>query len=118
MTLVGLAIAATGTIGVLMFPGLSALLLMSAVVGLGQILVMVGQQSFVAQISTTDSRDSAFGVLSTAMSIGQLIGPPLVTTLASLGTTGGKGFRSQNFHLILPEEKCLRTTKPTVKSSA
>jgi MFS family permease len=110
MTVTGLAIAATGTIAILMFPGLTALLLMSAVVGLGQLLVMVGQQSFVAQISTAESRDSAFGALSTAMSIGQLVGPPLVTTLASLGTNADRGFPDTGVGLLV----CAAAVVPAV----
>ena len=64
--------------------GLPVLLAASALIGLGHLLVMVGQQAFVAHVSTKGSTDSAFGTLTAAASIGQLIGPPAVTLVASL----------------------------------
>jgi hypothetical protein len=42
----------------------------------------VGQQTFVAHASSKGSRDSAFGTLTAAASVGQLIGPPAVTLVA------------------------------------
>lgn len=85
MALVGLLTAAAGTLTMLALPALPVLLPASALIGLGHLLVMVGQQAFVAQVSTTDSTDSAFGTLTAAASLGQLIGPPAVTIVASLG---------------------------------
>lgn len=52
-------------------------------------MVTVGQQGFVAQVSSGSSTDSAFGNPTTAASIGQLIGPPAVTLVASLGVAAG-----------------------------
>ena len=89
MTLVGLVIASAGTIAMLVSWGLPSLLLMSALIGLGQILVMVGQQSFMAQVSRPGSRDRAFAAISTAMSLGQLVGPPTVMMLASASSKSG-----------------------------
>ena len=51
---------------------------------------MIGQQTFVANASVRTSSDSAFGTLTAAASIGQLIGPPLVTVAASLVVVGGQ----------------------------
>lgn len=89
LTLVGLVIASGGTIAMLVSRGLPSILVMSALIGLGQILVMVGQQSFMAQVSRPGSRDRAFAAISTAMSLGQLVGPPTVMMLASAGSKSG-----------------------------
>lgn len=51
---------------------------------------MIGQQTFVANASVRTSSDSAFGTLTAAASIGQLIGPPLVNVAASLVVVGGQ----------------------------
>jgi MFS family permease len=80
----GLVVAATGVTITLVFPALPILLVASAVIGLGHILIMVGQQTFVAHASSRGSSDAAFGTLTAAASIGQLIGPPTVTIIASL----------------------------------
>ncbi len=69
--------------------GLPFLLIASVIIGLGHLLVMVGQQTFVAHVSSKGSSDSAFGTLTAAASVGQLIGPPAVTLVASLGGGGG-----------------------------
>ncbi len=85
----GLLTAAAGTLTMLTLRGLPVLLIASAVIGLGHLMVMVGQQAFVAHISKGGSSDSAFGTLTAAASIGQLIGPPAVTIIASLGVAQG-----------------------------
>jgi len=89
MAFIGLISAAAGTGMLFAVPGLPFLLVASAFVGLGHLLVMVGQQTFVAHVSVKGSTDSAFGTLTAAASIGQLIGPPAVTFVASLGVAGG-----------------------------
>ncbi|KQQ92397.1 hypothetical protein ASF72_02355 [Arthrobacter sp. Leaf141] len=85
----GLLLAAGGTGLMLLVPGLPVLLLASAVIGLGHLMVMVGQQAFVAHVSHGASRDSAFGTLTAAASIGQLVGPPAVTFAAAATVPGG-----------------------------
>ncbi|MDF2050374.1 MFS transporter [Arthrobacter sp. Cr_A7] len=85
----GLLTAAAGTTAMLVIPGLAVLLAASAVIGLGHLMVMVGQQAFVAHVSSGGSRDSDFGTLTAAASIGQLIGPPAVTLAASLTVPPG-----------------------------
>ncbi|MET1087203.1 MAG: MFS transporter [Arthrobacter sp.] len=89
MAFIGLISAATGTALLFAVPGLAFLLVASAVIGFGHLLVMVGQQTFVAHVSVKGSTDSAFGTLTAAASVGQLIGPPAVTLVASLGVSGG-----------------------------
>lgn len=89
MAFAGLLTAAAGTLIMLNIPGLPVLLVASAVIGLGHLMVMVGQQAFVAHVSSNGSRDSAFGTLTAAASIGQLIGPPAVTLAASMTAPAG-----------------------------
>jgi MFS family permease len=85
----GMLVSAAGTAGPLAVPGHWMLLVATALVGLGQNLIMIGQQTFVANVSARRGSDSAFGTLTAAASTGQLIGPPLVTALASLAIVGG-----------------------------
>lgn len=89
MAFVGLLTAAAGILAMLTVTGLPILLAASALIGLGHLMVTVGQQAFVAHVSTGISTDSAFGNLTTAASIGQLVGPPAVTLVASLGVAAG-----------------------------
>jgi MFS family permease len=89
ISLCGLLTAGTGTILILTITGLPVLLAASAVIGLGHLMVMVGQQTFVAHASAGRSSDSAFGTLTAAASIGQLIGPPAVTLAASVALSTG-----------------------------
>lgn len=89
MAFIGLLTAAAGTLTMLAVRGLPILLAASALIGLGHLMVMVGQQAFVAHVSSKGSTDSAFGTLTAAASIGQLIGPPAVTLVASLGIRDG-----------------------------
>ena len=84
----GLVLIVGGGVGMLRLDGLAALAISSAVVGLGQVSTVVGQQSIVAHASARNGADGAFGNLSAAASIGQLIGPPLITTIATIGARG------------------------------
>lgn len=85
----GLVTAGTGTAAALLLPGTAALLTGALVIGLGHLMVMVGQQTFVANVSVGRSSDAAFGTLTAAASVGQLIGPPAVTVAASLAAADG-----------------------------
>lgn len=84
----GILIAVAGTAALVLSSGLGMLLAASLFIGLGHLLVLVGQQTFVAHRSDDGSRDSAFGALTAAISIGQLIGPPLVTTATAFADPG------------------------------
>jgi MFS family permease len=79
-------LGAVGVLLTLLISGREGLLLGSAVIGLGNLLSMVGQQTLVAHVASAD-RDGAYGFLSATASAGQMIGPPLITTLASLFAT-------------------------------
>ena len=65
-------------------------LLMSAfLLGLGQIGCAVGLQSFVAVKAGPGSTDDAFGLLTAAVSVGQVIGPLVITAVATAGWRPG-----------------------------
>jgi MFS family permease len=83
----GMFLGAVGIVVIVLVPGLALLLAGSAVIGLGNMLAMVGQQTVVAHVSGHD-RDAAFGFLSASASAGQMIGPPLVTAAATTGRGG------------------------------
>lgn len=83
----GLLVASVGTTAIVILPPeIGVLVAGTLVVGLGHLLVMVGQQTFVAHASRDGSVDSGFGTLAAAASIGQLIGPPAVTLASTLGS--------------------------------
>lgn len=89
LSFLGLLAAAAGTILMLNQTGLITLLIASAIIGAGHLMVMVGQQTFVAHSSAGGPSDSAFGTMTAAASLGQLIGPPAVTLAASVGAPEG-----------------------------
>lgn len=66
----------------------SWLLLVAAVaIGLGSVGVFVGQQAFIAVRNAGRGSDSDFGNLATAASVGQLVAPPVITTVAAFAAT-------------------------------
>ncbi len=83
VAIAGIATALVGTVSACVAPNVALLVAAAGVIGLGQITVMIGQQTLVAHASTGTSTDQAFGVLTAAASVGQLIGPPVVTLVAS-----------------------------------
>ena len=59
VALTGMVIAAAGTIGAFSLPGRWTLLAAAGCVGLGQMLIMIGQQTFVANASAHRGSDSS-----------------------------------------------------------
>ena len=84
----GLLVCLLGVATVLALPTIAGMLLAAFLVGLGHICTLVGQQSLVTRLAVGASNDSAFGTLTAASSVGQLIGPLVVTTIAMLGGSG------------------------------
>ena len=82
VVLTGQGVFLSGAAVLLLWPTLWALLAGSAVTGLGFLLMMVGQQTLVAH-QALHNTDGAFGNLSAAASIGQLVGPVLVAFVAA-----------------------------------
>ncbi|CAN5337557.1 MFS transporter [soil metagenome] len=85
----GIVISLLGVIVVLVAHNIVGLLISSVLVGVGYIHVVVAQQGTVARLSVGSSPDAAFGALTSAVSIGQLIGPPVVTMAAIAVSNGG-----------------------------
>lgn len=101
VALAGVVLAVIGTVSALVFPGLVALLVSAGGIGLGQIVIMIGQQTFVAHASVGGDKDAAFGTLTAAASVGQLIGPPLVTMAASVALFGRGGQPNTSIGLMV-----------------
>lgn len=97
----GLVTATIGTGMAFLLPRLWQLLAAAGAIGLGQIMIMIGQQTFVAHASAGRDSDRAFGTLTAAASVGQLIGPPLVTAVASLAVFGGRDAPNTTVGLVL-----------------
>lgn len=87
MALCGSVVTALGIALVLILPGLPFLLVASAVIGLGNLMAMVGQQTFVAHMNREGPTEGAFGFLSATASAGQAVGPLLVTFVAVSGAS-------------------------------
>lgn len=88
LTCVGTSIMIASTAVLIVVPDLPVLLGASATLGLGNLAVVVGQQTFVAHRTRGSASDSGFGTLTAAASLGQLIGPPLVAMTASATVFG------------------------------
>jgi MFS family permease len=87
----GAALSVTGSIAALLAPGLQVLYAASAALGLAHLLFLVGHQSAVSQAATQADRDRGFGALTSASSVGQLLGPTVVLSLAGWLAAAGVG---------------------------
>lgn len=85
VALLGVAVFVTGPVLLCWAGELWILVLAAATTGIGSLFVMIGQQTFTAHRGRDGSSDGSFAVLTTAASLGQLVGPPVVTLAASLG---------------------------------
>lgn len=84
VALAGMAVSFVSVVVLLLAHNIIGLLICSVIVGVGYLHVVVAQQGLVARLSVGSSPDVAFGTLTAAASIGQLIGPPAVTMAAIL----------------------------------
>lgn len=78
---IALSVSILGTAVAVLSPSVPGVVVLAAVVGGSHVFSIVAQQNFVARVAT-GSPDAAFGTLTAAVSIGQLVGPPLVTAAA------------------------------------
>ncbi|MEV0810360.1 MFS transporter [Micromonospora sp. NPDC050200] len=76
-------VAAAGLTG--LADSLTGLVLWSAVLGLGHLLSVVGEQAWVARSTVDAGLDAAFGRYTFAVSLGQAVGPVLITLLGGGG---------------------------------
>lgn len=82
VALAGTLLSIIGIVCALVFPSIAGMTAAAVIVGASHIYVIVAQQGVVSKLSTDKSPDSAFGTLTAAISIGQLVGPPAVTGAA------------------------------------
>jgi len=85
LVVVGTTLVALSCVGAALSPGLVVLIVANTALGLGQLLCMVGQQGYIAERAAGTSLDSAFGGLTSAMSVGQLVGPVAIAGVATIG---------------------------------
>lgn len=78
----GIAVSLLGVIVVLVAHNMVGLLVAAVFVGMGYIHVLISQQGMAAQAASARGADAAFGALFAAVSIGQLVGPPVITAAA------------------------------------
>lgn len=79
-----------GSVTAMGAPALGVLFAASAALGLAHLLLMVGQQAAVAGAGGQSERDRGFGALTSASSVGQLLGPTVVLSAAGwLAADGG-----------------------------
>ncbi len=76
VTLLGVAVFVAGPILLCWAGELWILVLAAAATGVGSLFVMIGQQTFAAHRGRDGSSDGSFAVLTTAASLGQLVGHP------------------------------------------
>ena len=96
MLLVGGGLVLAATIAfVVAGRSFAALVACSALLGLGHLLVMIAEQSLVADFARTRSRDGAFGAYTFASSAGQAVGP------AALALVGGERVQPPTLTLFL-----------------
>jgi MFS family permease len=82
LTAIGIVAAVVGTVLAALSTELPWLMLGAIVLGAGTLLTIVGQQSFVAS-QAAGRPDAAFGLLTSAMLVGQMIGPPVTAWIST-----------------------------------
>lgn len=76
-------VCTVGIVVAAMMQSVAGLVVVAVLVGFGHVYIVVSQQSFVAR-AASGNLDSAFGMQTAAVSFGQLLGPPIVTFVASI----------------------------------
>jgi MFS family permease len=82
LLVVGSLLLVAGSSAALLAPGLVVLVLAAAVLGMGHLFDVVGQQSVVARLENGTDRDRGFGVMTSWASVGQTVGPAVALSLA------------------------------------
>ncbi|GAA2000430.1 MFS transporter [Microbacterium ulmi] len=96
VTAIGSSVFATGIVLAVGAPTRLVLAIASVLAGLGHIAASIAQQTLVAQRTPPGRSDNDFGILATAASAGQLVGPPLIAGVAVLAATLGVSVADQN----------------------
>lgn len=83
----GIALAAGASALAALSPVVWILAIANTMLGLGQIMTMIGAQGFVLELSERSKHVNGFALFTLAVSLGQSIGTPAVGMLLSRGTT-------------------------------
>ncbi|MBG6182780.1 MFS family permease [Arthrobacter sp. CAN_A214] len=87
LCLFGILTVTIGITATVVLPGYGWLPGAAALMGLGQLVAVVGQQAYVAQRTGGRNSDKAFGTLTAWGSVGQMLGPLGVTAIATMSVS-------------------------------
>lgn len=86
---VGIVLSAIAVSGAAVSPSIAVLAVVNTVLGLGQIMTMIGAQGFVMELTERSRHVNGFAAFTLAVSLGQSVGTPAIgLLLGSGGTTG------------------------------
>lgn len=116
----GLRVSLTGDLLVLIaaitplvVPGYFSLLLSAAIVGLGAMLSLIGQQALVAASVPTREQERVYGTMFSASAAGQMVGPLAATLLAAWPGNGGSALStSMGYIVAIVLAMCCLVTMP------
>lgn len=86
--LVGIGLSAVAIAGAASSSSILVLAAVNTLLGLSQIMAMIGAQGFVMEVSARERQVNGFAAFTLAVSIGQSIGTPLMGVLLARGRTG------------------------------
>lgn len=81
----GIIVSLAGTSSLAFADALWLIVVTTTVAGTGHVMILVGQQTFVASHSESIASDSNFGTMTAAAAVGQLIGAPLAAAASAIG---------------------------------
>lgn len=85
----GIVLSAAAVAGAGMSPSVAVLAAVNAVLGLGQIMTMIGAQGFVMELTDRSRHVNGFAMFALAVSLGQSVGTPIMGVLLESGRTDG-----------------------------
>lgn len=87
----GLFLVTTTALALMWVDAIWALAVSQAVLGLGQMMAVIGNQTLVANAGDPQRRDARFGLFTVVISLGQLAGPAAAGLIAGGGVTNSVG---------------------------
>ncbi|AWH91281.1 MFS transporter [Dietzia lutea] len=85
----GIALSALAVSGAALSPSIWVLAVSNTVLGLGQIMTMIGAQGFVMELTERSRHVNGFAAFTLAVSLGQSVGTPAIGLLLGGGGTAG-----------------------------
>lgn len=86
---VGIGVSALAVAGAALSTSIWGLAVTNAVLGLGQIMTMIGAQGFVMELTERSRHVTGFAAFTLAVSLGQSVGTPAIGLLLGVGGTTG-----------------------------